>query len=342
MFLSPRLSLNELSELSRVLRHYLSSGLTTLDVFRQQSVKGRQRVREPARRITARLDKGDSLEDALLAESVVFPMLFISLVRVGERTGMLAEVGAELEKYYARQHALRRKFLAQITWPVIEFSLAILVVAGLIWIMGIIASHNEPGQAPFDPLGLGLFGTKGALIFLGTIFGTLGTLLTAYVVARRNFYGRRVDAFLLHIPVLGSCLRAFALARFSMAFGLTSDTDMPVHNAIRMSLRATGNDAFMAQSEAAEEAVRGGQEVTTALAGTGLFPEEFLHILSVGEETGQVPEVMRRQALEYDEEAGRRLRALAAVAAHGVWALVAILIIVTIFRIYSSYISLLG
>jgi type IV pilus assembly protein PilC len=336
MLLGTRLSSKELAELCRVLRHYLSAGLTLVDVFRQQAKKGRERVRPAATRIAAALGRGQGLEEALQAESGVFPVLFISLARVGERTGMLPEVFAELEKYYTRQQALRRKFLAEITWPVIQFVLSVFIVAGLIWIMGILPNK-------IDPLGLGLLGAKGAFIFLAVIFGTIGSLVTIYVVARRNLYGRAVDERLLRIPVIGPCLRALALARFCLAFALTADTSMAVAAAIRLSLRATGNDAFASRSDAAEEAVRGGEEVTAALARTRLFPEEFLHVLSVGEETGQLPEVMRRQAVEYDDEAGRRLKVLATVASWGVWLFVAILIILTIFRvILRTYISALN
>jgi type IV pilus assembly protein PilC len=338
---SARLSLTELSELCRVLRHYLGAGLTLLDVFRNQAAKGRLRVRPPAGRLAAALGRGESLEDALQAETAVFPPLFLSLARVGEHTGMLPEIFTELEKYYARQHTLRKRFYAQITWPVIQFFLAVFILAGLIWIMGLLGSR-EPGAKPFDPLGLGLFGAKGAAIFLAVIFGTLGSVAAVYVLARRNLYGAAVDSLLLRVPVLGPCLRALALARFSLAFGLTTDTGMSIARAIRLSLRATGNDAFASRSDAAEAAVKHGEEVTAALARTNHFPEEFLHILSVGEETGQVSEVMRRQATIYDEEAGRRLAALAAVASHGVWALVAVFIVIAIFRIALTYISLLN
>jgi type IV pilus assembly protein PilC len=338
---NPRLSQSELAELSRVLRHYLGSGLTLLHVFRNQANKGKERVREPARRIAAALEKGHGLEDALEAEAAVFPPLFVSLVRVGERTGMLPEVCAELEHYYARQHALKRRFLAQITWPVVQFVLSVFILALLILVLGLLPGRG-PREKPFDPLGLGLSGPTGALIFLGAVFGTLAALAAAYILIRRSMYGPAVDTFLLRVPALGPCLRALALARFSLAFGLTTDTGMTIHRAIRLSLRATGNDAFAGRSERAEAAVRAGQEVTAALAGVGLFPEEFLHVLAVGEETGQVPEVMKRQAVHYDEEAGRRLAILAAVAARGVWALVAVFIIIFIFRIFLTYVDMLN
>src|SRR5262249_61862176 len=90
--------------------------------------------------------------------------------------GMLWEVFAELEKFYARQLNLRRDFVARITWPVIQFFLAVFVLAGLIYVLGIIAGRQGPGTKPFDPLGLGLSGEAGALTFLGVIFGSLAAL----------------------------------------------------------------------------------------------------------------------------------------------------------------------
>jgi type IV pilus assembly protein PilC len=343
MFSSPRLSLSDLIELCRVLRHYLSAGLVLVDVFRQQASRGRAGVRPAAGRIAAALEKGDSLEDALKPEAEVFPPLFVSLIRVGERTGMLPEVCGELEKFYTRKLKLRRQFIAQITWPVIQFVLAVFVLAAMILILGLVAQSQGPGAKPFDPLGLGLLGPSGALIFLAVVWGTLGAAAGLFVYARRTLRGREgVDAWLLRVPAVGPCLRVLALSRFCLAMGLTTETGMAVHRALRLSLRATGNQAFAASSEAAESSVKAGDELTVALTRVGLFPEEFLHILAVGEESGQISEVLRRQATNYDEEAGRRLTALAATAGYGVWALVGIFIIIAIFRIALSYINLLN
>ena len=67
---------------------------------------------------------------------------------------MLAEVFAELEKYYTRQQQLRQQFRRQLTWPVVQFVLAIGIVAGLILILGFLQAQQEPGARPYDPLGL--------------------------------------------------------------------------------------------------------------------------------------------------------------------------------------------
>jgi type IV pilus assembly protein PilC len=338
---SSRLSLSDLAELCRVLRHCVGAGLTLRDVFRQLSARGRPAVRSAAARVSATLEHGQSLEEALKNEADRFPPLFVSLLSVGERTGMLPEVAADLEKYYSRQLRLRKKFLSQITWPVIQFFLAVFVLATLIWVLGFLAKP-EPGKEPFDPLGLGLRGGSGALIFLGVVFGTLGGGAAVFVLARQRIAGGKFDAWLLGLPAVGPCLRVLAMGRFCLAFSLTSEAGMVVHRALRLSMRATGNNAFIAASGKAEEAVRSGDEITSALGRTRLFPEEFLHIVAVGEESGSVPEVLRKQAEHYDDEAGRRLKTLANLAGGATWVLVAVLIIIAIFRIFLSYISQLA
>jgi type IV pilus assembly protein PilC len=342
MFSSSRLPFSELAELCRVMRHYLGAGLTLADVFNKQGQRGRQRVRPAAARIAAALEQGDSLEDALERETEVFPPLFISLVRVGERTGMLPEVCGELEKYFNRQIKLRQRFIAQITWPVIQFVLAVFIIAGLILILGFLPPKEGHGSKPYDPLGLGLFGPTGALIFLVVVWGTIAAAVGLYFFTRRTLKGREgVDRKLLRVPALGPCLRALALTRFCLALGLTTDTSMAIHKALRLSLRATGNEAFAADSPKIEAAVKAGDELTAALARTDLFPEDFLHTLAVGEESGRLPDVLKHQSAHYDDEAGRRLAILAGLAGYGVWALVGIFIIVFIFRLALSYISVL-
>jgi type IV pilus assembly protein PilC len=341
MLFSSRLSLSEMIIMCRLLRHYVSSGLTAIQVFRQQAEKGSPRVRLPAARIAAALEQGDSLEDALEREAEIFPPLFLDLMRVGEHSGMVPEVAGELDKYFSRQQKLFRRFIAQITWPVIQFFLAVFVIALLIWIMGLIAESK--GTKPLDPIGLGLAGGRGAVIFLSVVFGSLAALTTAYILVRRTLSGRAsVDAKLLLVPAIGPCIRALALTRFCTALALTTETGMPINRALALSLRATGNEAFATYGKSAETAVKKGKDLTLALTSTGLFPEDFLSIMQVAEETGQITEVMRRQASHYDDEAGRRLTILAAVASRGIWAMVAVLIIIAIFRIYSFYLSALG
>jgi type IV pilus assembly protein PilC len=339
MVFSRRLSLSSLIELCRALRHYLQAGLTLREVFKQQSKRGTPGVRPVAVRIRERLEDGSDLEGALKSETHVFPPLFLSLATIGEETGMLPEVCRELERYFTLQRSLWRQFLGFIAWPVFQLVAAIFVVTGLIWILGIVAQMN-PGGLQFDPIGLGT-GAGSALAFFFGSWGTLTVGAVLFVLARRLFREGAVDGLLLRLPALGPCLRSLALTRFCLALRLTLETGMPIARAVRLAMQATSNGAFAAGAGVVVEAVRAGEDLTMALTAPRLFPTDFLHVISVGEESGRLTEVLEQQGQQFHEESERRLRILAAVASGLVWLFVAGVIVLAIFRIFLTYIDLL-
>jgi type IV pilus assembly protein PilC len=323
-----------------VLRHYLGAGLTLRDVFRQQAARGPAAVRPVAARLSAAAEQGTGVEEALTELGDAFPPLFVSLAGVGEQTGMLPEIFEQLEHYYSRQQKLRRDFISRITYPVLQLVGGVIVVALMILILGLIAEGR--GGKPLDPLGLGLAGPRGAMIFLLGVGAVVGALFAGYLVITRVL-GRKsqFDEYLLRIPVLGPALEALALTRFCLALRLTMETGMPIANALTLSFKATGNDAFEARLPGVLTGVRKGTDLPLILQRAKIFPHDFLQILEVAEETGNWPEVLKRQANHYDEEAGRRLAALAVAAGWGVWLIVSGLMIWTIFRIFMTYLSML-
>src|SRR5439155_1687141 len=255
-----------------------------------------------------------------------------SMAAVGEQSGHLPDTFRELERYYQLQSTLRKRFLADLTWPAIEFFGAIAVISLLLLVLGLIA---PAGQAPLDPLGLGLTGPRGAAIFLITVGTILVGLWIAWrLLARMTAQKAAVDRFLLHVPAIGPCLEALALARFCLAMRLTMGAGLPVKQALRRSLDATGNAAYPARVGEAIEEIKHGEDLAAALRACRVFPQDFLDVVGNAEEAGQVPESMAQQADHYAEEASRRMTILARVAGFAVWAFVAILLVVAIFRIY--------
>jgi type IV pilus assembly protein PilC len=335
MLFSARLPLSSLIELCRTLRHNLGAGLTLQAVFRQMAQRGTPHVRPVAGRISQQLEQGQSLEAALKGEQAVFPQLFLALANVGEEAGMLPEVFGELEKYYLLQQRLRRQFLGQIAWPVFELLAAIFVIALMLWAMGIVADIT--GKQVLDPLGIGLTGASGALIFLGMAFGSLAALAGVYLLLMRSVRrGAIVHGFLLQIPALGPCLYALAVGRFCLALRLTLETGMSVVTALRLSLQATGNSAFEAKADTVVERVRVGDDLTVALSSSRLFGIDFINIIANAEESGELDKVLRHQADYYEEEAERRMRILTFTLGKLIWVLVAVLIIFVIFRVFTK------
>ncbi|VTR96674.1 type II secretion system F family protein [Tuwongella immobilis] len=334
-------SLSAVQQWCRAFRHGLGAGVSLTRILSQQAEKGPAKLRPIAARLLPRIDAGESLTDALAPEKQAFPPMFLDLISIGEQTGHLPEIARELEEYFQLQVQLRRNFYQKITWPVFQFVAAIGIIAGLYVILGIIAESNQ--SQPMDPLGLGVTGIPGAILFLSFVGGGIAALVAGYWLLTRGMRGRVwLEQTLLRIPGVGPCLEAIALQRFCLAMHLTLNTGIRVDQALRRSLRASGNAVFQSQEETLAKGVRKGNPLTKVLSKAAGFPPEFVDIVQVGEESGDLPEVLQRQSEHYREEATRRLTGLTQSASFGVWLFVAILMIVAIFRMANLYLGALG
>ena len=165
------------------------------------------------------MNQGESLRDALEETGDFFPVLFREMVAVGEQTGKLDAIFAQLAENCQERMKLRRQFLAVITWPMIELIAAVGIIGFLIWIMGIIRGQN-PDQGGIDPLGLGLYGNRGLAIYLAFVFSVAGLVwLTIYAISRGLAWTRPIQRAVMRIPVLGKTFETLSLGR--LAWSLT-------------------------------------------------------------------------------------------------------------------------
>jgi type II secretory pathway component PulF len=235
---------------------------------------------------------------------------------------------------------MRREFRAQAAWPVFQFVAAVLVIAFVIFIFGFL----QPSDATANgPVGFGLMGAPGAILFLVVVGSVVGGLIVAYKLLTKSAEKLAgFEAWLLKVPVIGPYVQASALSRFCLALRLTLDSSLSPTKALRMSLKATGNAAFVAQADRIVKRMKKGEEIAEAMARNPVFPADFLATLHVGEESGQIPEVMARQGENYREETARRAKTVTKAMAWGVYGLVAIFIIVAIFRMAGVYVNALN
>lgn len=319
------------------MRHMLHAGLTLPQAMKHQAKSGPAAIRPIARRLTEAMEDGESLQDALENEKEYFPPLYLSIGAVAEETGTLPEALKELENFFAMQLSLWKKFIAQITWPCIQFVLATLIISLVIYLLGILGGGSHGMSV------LGLQGPKGAAYFF---FGIWGFILAIYVFIYllRNVVGRGpfVDRLFLSLYGLGPALEALALARFSLGMAVTQEAGITPERGIKLSLEATSNFAYIDRVESCQAMLKSGDSLTDTLREQHIFPEVFVDIVHTAEVSGTEPDTFARQAKQYSEIAEARLKILGQVAYWVVWGLVAIFIIVLIFNIFSQYLSALG
>jgi type IV pilus assembly protein PilC len=335
-----RLSLKQLSTVCRSLGTTLHAGVPILKAIDIAGGKASQpALRKALQEVSAEIRSGSQVSTALEDHGDVFPELVVDMTRVAEQTGMMPEVFRSLADHYDNLQRQRNEFISQITWPVIQFLAALFIIAGMIFLLGLVSS----GASTIDPLGFGLHGERGAAIWLGgwamliAAGFVLFKVVTSSPAGQKTLYGT-----LMRTPVVGKCLEAFAISRFSWAFHLTQEAGMPIDDSLRASLKATSNGAFIAATDNMVRAVEEGDSLTDALAQSDLFSEDFVQMVHVGETTGTVPETLNRLSPQFEDQARRSLRTLATAAGWLVWCMVAGFIIFIIFRIAFWYVGLIN
>lgn len=285
--------------------------------------------------------KGDDLTSAFRCHAEQYPALFLDLLNVGELTGAMPEVFAALADYYEAHVKRMQEFRTQITWPVLQLVAAVFIIGFVIFLLGIIGEMS-PGE-PQDILGLGLMGTRGAIIWFTTAFGLTFAGWFGYTWATRTAAGRvALHPFLMTIPGVGYCMRTFAIARFSWCFSLTQQAGMNLKPSLESSLKATGNGAFISCTSEVWQRLSSGETLTDSLTATGLFPAEYLQIVDTAEISGTVPEALDRLSHTFDQDAQRAMTWLAAMLARVIWGLVACFIGFIVIRFVMQYVALLN
>ncbi|MGE5192640.1 MAG: type II secretion system F family protein [Deltaproteobacteria bacterium] len=329
-----------LAVLCKSLSTMLHSGVALLKALEIASRKtGDAGCRKRLVAVREEVQQGTDIARALRAQGGYFPELMTDMVSVGEETGSLPEVLDGLADHYENVVRLRRMLIGMITWPAIQLVAAILIVALVIYVLGVLA----PGSKAIASLSMGFTGTAGAIQWLALSFGSIFGVLGAYWLIANVFRRKRfLDGLLMKIPVLGNCMRSFAIARFSWAFALTQQTGMPISRSLELSFRATGNGAFVGASPLVCGLVMNGEELGTALDQSRLFPDEYLSIVNVAETSGTVPEALARLSPQFEEQARRSLGALAVTLGWLVWLVVAVFIIFIIFSFVMWYVGIIN
>lgn len=320
----------------------LTAGVEIRKALKTASSNSRDgRLTESVKEVSKHIRKGDDLTHAFRSQDRRFPPLFLDLLNVGELTGTVPEIFESLADYYEARTKRMQEFRSQIAWPITQLVAAILIIGFLIFILGIISTAS-PGQEPTDILGLGLMGTSGAIKWFTMSFGGAFLLYATYVLTTRSAAGREaLHPFLMAIPVVGTCMRSFAIARFSWCFALTQQAGMTIKPSIESSMKATANGAFIASTDNVWMQLKEGETLTDSLKSTRLFPVEYLHVVDTAEQSGTVPESLDRMSHQFDEDAHRSMTKMTAILAQVIWAIVACFIGFIVIKFFMTYVAML-
>ncbi|HLH79536.1 MAG TPA: type II secretion system F family protein [Chthonomonas sp.] len=270
-------------------------------------------IRPMLQSMQADIRAGQPLSEALSKFPREFSTLYINMVRAGEVSGQLPEVMKRLADFMEKEQTRRSQIAAALTYPAVLITVAVGAVTFLLTFVvpklsGIF--HDMGSALPLPTV---------ILLTLSGIIGrywpgiVVGIALAVFLLRRwlRTETGkRRMDAFLLEMPLFGTLNRKVVASRLARTLGTLLAGGVPILEAMSITASALGNEVAAEAVLNARGHVRQGETLHAALEKSGDFLPVVLHMTAVGEETGRLPSMLLRTAETLDFEVDNTMRRL--------------------------------
>lgn len=307
-----------LDELSMLCRQMYS--LTRAGVVLNRAIRGlaesitNQRLKAVLFDVESNLNAGVNLAAALSKHKDIFNNLFINIVNVGENSGRLELAFQQLSRYLELEKDTRRRISSAVRYPtfvLVAISIAIVVLN--IFVIPVFADL-------FSKFGADLPWATRVLIGTSRFFTEQWPLIIVFVVglvfAVRYYVntevgGLRWDRTKLRLPIMGSIVERATLSRFSRSFALMLSSGVPLINALELSSQSVGNHFVAKNIRAMRESIQRGESLLRSASQSGMFTPLVLQMIQVGEDTGQVDEMLNEVAEFYEQEVDYDLKNLA-------------------------------
>ena len=307
---SIRLSAKDLSTFLLHLATYLEVGLPLMAALNDYRDPRRPHLEAAVAEMATRMYEGAPLSEVMAAFPGMFKPVHVAMVRAGEASGSLDRALRAVIQLVEWEDRFRRQVRKAATYPAILLTLlfligGVMIVFGLPNILKLLEELNVP-----LPLVTRVFLVLGkALSRFGWILVVvpLALRLGLPVLLRRPALRLRWDTALLSLPVLGPLIQRIGLAQFSRFLAQQYQAGIPLVQALRNSEAVTGNACLAQAIRTMANGVAQGGRLAVMAARTGQFPDLVLRLLAIGEETGNLEEVLDRAAKRIDEEVAERV-----------------------------------
>ncbi len=313
-----RVKLKELVAFSRQFATMIDAGLSVLkclDILQKQTKD--QLLREALAAVRKDVHGGASLTEALAKHPRVFTKLYVNMVRAAETGGILDQVLDRLATFLEKEMEMRNKVKSAMMYPSIVLVFAILVMTGMMWFVlprfkSIFIDMGIQQLPPITAFMLGVsdFTKQNWLVVLGAIVGAIA----GYILYSRTESGAmQIDRLKLKVPIFGDIILKVAISRFARTFGTLVAAGVPVLRALEITSDTAGNRAVAQVITQSCTSVKEGEKISDPMQGSTLFPLMVTQMISVGEETGRLDQMLIKVSDFYDSEVDSTLKGLASL-----------------------------
>lgn len=255
--------------------------------------------------VRSRVMEGHSLAEGLAEFPQAFPELYRATVAAGEQSGHLDDILERLAEYAEVRQQLRQRVSHAMIYPIILVVLSIVILAGLV----VYVIPKVVGV--FENTGQDLPGLTVALISTSDFLRAHGLILIIVFFAglwlfkrllRRPGPERRYHSFLLRLPLIGRLTRGVNTARFTRTLSILAGSGVPVLDAMRIAGEVVNNVPMRDAVGEAAVRVREGAPIGASLGASKMFPPMTMHLISSGEQSGELETMLERAAVSQERE----------------------------------------
>jgi len=312
----------ELAVMSRQFATLVASGmpmLRTLHTLEEQTQD--ERIKDAVAGVRADVEAGSTLEQAMERHPEVFDRLFVAMVRSGEESGRLEDALDRIAYQVEKSDALRRQVKSAMTYPTLVFGFAFLALLAIVaFIIPVFAgifeelAEDNPGESAALPLPTQLCVTASDAItsYWFIIFPAIIGGLVLFFRWKRTESGRNAwERAILKLPFkIGDVIQKVALARWSRTFAGSVSAGVPMLQAIKLTGQTAGNVVIEQTMDEVYSSAKRGGSLAAPIQRAPIFPPMVGHMVSVGEETGQLENMLGKIADFYETEVDAKIKAL--------------------------------
>lgn len=312
-----KVALQDLVIFTRQLATMIDAGLAMVQSLQGLAEQTTHKVmRDVLRDVCTRVEGGDSFSEALSKHPKVFNRLYVCMVAAGERGGLLAEILARLAVYLENAARLRKKVKSAMMYPVVVTVVAIgITIFLLIKVVPVFGEIFESFGATLPAPTLFLVRlssvVKHNVIFI--LLGGVG-LVYGWIYFIKSKPGREFwDARRIKLPIFGSIAHKICLARFTRTLASLIRSGVPILEVLQIVSQTVGNVVMEKAIQQAALDIERGEGISAALGKHPVFPNMIIRMITAGEQTGKIDNMLERISDFLDEEIETTLSGLTAL-----------------------------
>lgn len=251
------------------------------------------------------VESGILLSDAFAKHPKVFPRFFISMVGIGEVSGSLDKVLTNMADYYENDRRIKKKASSAMVYPTLLICMVVVVVIFLCLVIlpQFESTINDLGGEVPEITRIVMDCSKFVQDYFFILLPAILGVILLIVVFFRTDIGKYVkDVLMLKLPVISTVQRNLITSRFAKAFVILLESGMNMIDVLENLKKMLGNEVFTRKFDYTIEEVKRGRRIAPSIEATGLFPSMMTEMISVGEKSGNIEEVLKSTSDYFDEQ----------------------------------------